>query len=96
MMAAGTACMQLRLSNVKDCFLHLASQRASQLHLEEVSADANGVFPAAAVYFFFHFTPAFITHSRLAWKSGVGSGSECGDTSEVSSVSEGLAPHTGY
>ncbi|XP_060680653.1 peroxisome biogenesis factor 1 isoform X1 [Hemiscyllium ocellatum] len=38
MLAAGTACMQLRLSNIKDCFLHLASQRASQLHLEECQA----------------------------------------------------------
>uniref|UniRef100_UPI00398EE35A peroxisomal ATPase PEX1 n=1 Tax=Pristiophorus japonicus TaxID=55135 RepID=UPI00398EE35A len=35
MLCAGAVCVQLRLSNVKDCFLHLASQRASQLHLEE-------------------------------------------------------------
>ncbi|XP_067859344.1 peroxisome biogenesis factor 1 isoform X2 [Heptranchias perlo] len=35
---AGAVCVQLRLSNVKDCFLHLASQRASQLHLEECQA----------------------------------------------------------
>ncbi|XP_072365379.1 peroxisomal ATPase PEX1 isoform X1 [Scyliorhinus torazame] len=39
MLGAGVAaCVQLRFSNVKDCFLHLTSQRASQLHLEECQA----------------------------------------------------------
>ncbi|XP_067864854.1 peroxisome biogenesis factor 1 isoform X2 [Heterodontus francisci] len=38
MLGSGAVCVQLRLSNVKDCFLHLASQRASQLHLEECQA----------------------------------------------------------
>ncbi|XP_048462372.1 peroxisome biogenesis factor 1 [Rhincodon typus] len=38
MLAVGAVCVQLRLSNIKDCFLHLASQRASQLHLEECQA----------------------------------------------------------
>ncbi|XP_041039764.1 peroxisome biogenesis factor 1 isoform X2 [Carcharodon carcharias] len=38
MLGVGAVCVQLRLSNTKDCFLHLASQRASQLHLEECQA----------------------------------------------------------
>ncbi|XP_078094984.1 peroxisomal ATPase PEX1 isoform X3 [Mustelus asterias] len=38
MLGAGALCLQLRLSNNKDCFLHLASQRASQLRLEECQA----------------------------------------------------------
>eukprot|EP00061_Rhincodon_typus_P005084 g24142.t1 len=79
MLAVGAVCVQLRLSNIKDCFLHLASQRASQLHLEEVMAVANGVFPLFSPRYpcLFDFTPAFITHLRLSWESGVGDGSKC-------------------
>ncbi|XP_069770023.1 peroxisomal ATPase PEX1 isoform X2 [Narcine bancroftii] len=35
---SGAVCVQLRFTNVKDCFLHLVAQPVSQLHLQEGQA----------------------------------------------------------
>ncbi|XP_059800919.1 peroxisome biogenesis factor 1 isoform X1 [Hypanus sabinus] len=38
MLRAGTVCLQVRLSNARDCFLHLASRPVGQLRLQECQA----------------------------------------------------------